>query len=363
MTARTINVSIFHAWLTDGAELAVLDLRPAEDFGHGEPLFATNLPASRVEAEIGRYIPRRAVRTVLADGGDGTATALAARLAAAGWDNLYALEGGIPAWLAQRAETLPTFDTPGVIFSEAVRARESTPVMYVERLADLRRRRADVIVLDSRTVPEYAAGHIPGAVSLPGAELLYRFADLVPSPETEVVVSCAGLPRAILGAQTLIDAGVPNRVSYLHDGTAAWRRAGLDLEAGATRVYRTASRAAVAFAEQHLASLRAARTVPEIDLDTAAAWAADPQRTTYVLDVRTPEEYADGHLEGSLSAEGGQLFGVSHRTIAVRGARVVLVDDSSGIRAATTAHWLARRGFEIAVLRYDFAGAQLGAVA
>lgn len=70
--------------------------------------------------------------------------------------------------------------------------------------------------------------------------------------------------------------------------------------------------------------------------------------------MRTPEEYAAGHLPGSTSAEGGQLLGVAHRTIAVRGARVVLVDDPVGARAAVVAHWLQRRGFEIAILLHDF---------
>lgn len=73
--------------------------------------------------------------------------------------------------------------------------------------------------------------------------------------------------------------------------------------------------------------------------------------------MRTPEEFATGHLEGSLSSEGGQLLGVAYRTIAVRGARVILVDDLLGVRARTVAHWLSRRGFEIALLLHDFAEA------
>lgn len=75
----------------------------------------------------------------------------------------------------------------------------------------------------------------------------------------------------------------------------------------------------------------------------------------YLLDVRTPEEYAAEHVAGSLSSEGGQLLGLSSRTIATRAARLVLIDDADGIRARTVAHWLSRRNFETAILRHPFA--------
>src|SRR6185312_5466357 len=64
----------------------------------------------------------------------------------------------------------------------------------------------------------------------PGAELVHRFADLVPDPDTLVVVSCAGRTRSIICAQSLINAGVPNKVVSLQGGTQAWRLAGLELE-------------------------------------------------------------------------------------------------------------------------------------
>jgi len=363
MSVHSISKQTLIDWLGDGAELAVLDIRPAADVGYASPLFATNLPADRLDAELDRFVPRRAVRTVLVDGGDGTAEAAVERLSRQGWSDLHFLEGGIPAWIAGGIERLPTFDIPGVPFATKVRAERGTPVVSAAELKALRERGEDVIVLDSRTLPEYAREHVPGAVGVPGAELLLRFKDLVPSPATKVLVSCAGLPRAILGAQTLIDAGVPNFVAYLDDGTKGWTAAGLTLETGATRVYGPASEAARRFAADHAERLSEKDGLLFIDRATAEAWRADPGRTTYCLDVRTPEEFAAGHLPGSISSEGGQLLGVAYRTIAVRGARVILVDDLLGVRARTVAHWLRRRGYEIATLLHDFGASQLGAVA
>ncbi len=362
MGTKVISIETFRSWLADGEELAVLDIRDPSVVGYASPLFATNLPTERVLSEIDRFIPRNVVRTVLVDGGNSSGERLVEELKAAGRPNVFALAGGIPAWIAN-GENLPTFDIPGVDFSVAIKNEKNTPVTLVEELKALRDDGEDVIVIDTRTVPEFVRDHVPGAVSVPGAELVLRFKDVVPSESTKVIVSCAGLPRAILGARTLIDAEVPNPVSYLHDGTKAWTQAGWQLETGKTRTYGAATETAREFAREHIKSLGKDDDLQAIDIATARQWAADPERTTYLLDVRTPEEFAEGHFEKSLSSEGGQLLGVAYRTIAVRGARVVLIDDLLGVRARTVAHWLQRRGYEIALLLVDFDASQLSEVA
>ena len=73
------------------------------------------------------------------------------------------------------------------------------------------------------------------------------------------------------------------------------------------------------------------------------------ERTIYRFDVRSPAEYAEGHLAGFRSAPGGQLVQETDWFAPVRGALVVLADDGGG-RAAMTASWLAQMGWEVAVL-------------
>jgi rhodanese-related sulfurtransferase len=359
MSDISIDSQTFAQWLDDGAELAVLDLRAKEDaVSYGQPLFGTNLPADRVLDEIDRAVPRNKVRTVLVDAGDGQGAQLADRLhETRGWNEIYALDGGFPAWL-ESGYASRSFDIPGMDFSLAVKHERNTPVVTVQELKERREKGEDILVIDTRTVPEFTRNHVPGAISVPAAELLLRFTEVAPSASTQIVVSCAGLPRAILGAQTLIDAEVPNNVAYLEDGTAAWRRAGWDLEEGLTARYGPATKTSRAFAREHVERFSTSGEFPQIDLETARAWAADPDRTTYLLDVRTPEEFAAEHIPGTFSSEGGQLLGLSSRTIATRGARIVLIDDLDGIRARTVAHWLSRRKFEIAILRHPFAQAE-----
>ena len=69
------------------------------------------------------------------------------------------------------------------------------------------------------------------------------------------------------------------------------------------------------------------------------------QHTLYLFDVRSPEEYAAGHLHSTVSAPGGQLVQATDSYAGVRNARVVLIDDH-GVRATMTASWLIQMGWQ-----------------
>lgn len=357
MTIRTIHRATLQTWLTTGtpgqsAEFALLDLREEADFAKGQPLFATNLPLRRLSTEIERFVPRRTVTVVLVDQGNGDSAEAAQILDGLGYTDVAILDGGIPGWLSDSPNGLPTFDIAGNIFTVSVADQRGTPPLTIAELQALRAAGEDVIVLDTRTPPEFALSHVPGARNLPGGELLQRFVDFVASPDTHVVVTCAWLARAIIGAQTLISAGVPNRVSYLVQGTRAWVEAGHTLAEGDEETFGPASAAASDFGVQHAQVLAEAAEIEWIGPNAVSAWLDDDRRTTYLLDVRLPEEFVAGHLAGSISSPGGQLLAVSHRTVAVRGARIVLIDDSVGdVRAITTAYWLRQRGWDVRI--YD----------
>ncbi len=83
------------------------------------------------------------------------------------------------------------------------------------------------------------------------------------------------------------------------------------------------------------------------------AWLDDATRTTYLLDVRSREEFEEGHLPGSRHAPGGQLVQATDEYVGVRNARVVLVDPER-VRSVMTASWLNQMGWdEVFVLEPD----------
>jgi rhodanese-related sulfurtransferase len=353
-----IDVATVRRWLGDGGEVAFIDVREDGQHGEGHPLLAINLPYSRLELAIGQLVPRRSCRVVLVDDCDGVADKAAHRLVGLGYGAVHVLEGGIAAWGAQYP-LFPSSNVPSKAFAEIVEHEYGTPAITAAELDRRRRAGEKIVVLDSRPLDEYARFHVPGAITCPGAELVLRVADLVPELDATIVVSCAGRTRGIIGAQSLLTAGIPNPIMSLEGGTQAWRLAGLDLETGMTTELRPASAAAIAAAQRRAAGVAARFGVRSIDAATLAAWRGDSdRRTTYLLDVRTPDEFAAGHLPGSVSAPGGQLVQAIDRWVATRGARLVLIDEI-GARAVMTAQWLMQMGWDAVVLDHPFDGQEL----
>src|SRR4029079_11367850 len=225
-----------------------------------------------------------------------------------------------------------------------------TPSIAADELDRLIRAGTDMVVLDSRPFDEYQRVSIPTAVNVPGAELALRIRDLAPSPQTLVVVNCAGRTRSIIGAQSLINAGVPNKVVALRNGTMGWTLAGLACESGKARRAPTVSPAGLAWAKSAAAGVAARFGITRIDRATLERWRADGGRTLYLLGVRDPGEYAAGHVAGALSAPGGQLVQATDQYVGTLGARIVLVDDAE-VRAVMTASWLRQMGWaDVSVL-------------
>jgi rhodanese-related sulfurtransferase len=204
---------------------------------------------------------------------------------------------------------------------------------------------ADLVVVDSRPFDEYSRMSIPTATNVPGAELVFRIRDIALSPDTLVVVNCAGRTRSIIGAQSLIDAGVPNRVVALRNGTMGWNLAGLVCDTGKDRRAPEPSADGLAWATSAAGDMMRRHGVARIDARTLGNFFSErDHRSLYLLDVRDPPEYAAGHVAGALSAPGGQLVQATDQYVGTLGARVVLVDDKF-VRAAMTACWLRRMGW------------------
>ncbi|MGE8315612.1 MAG: rhodanese-like domain-containing protein, partial [Pseudomonas putida] len=330
-------------------ELALIDVREEDPFAQEHPLFTANIPLSKLELEIFARVPRRDTRITVYDDGEGLANKAAERLVALGYSDVALLEGGLAGWRAAGGELFRDVNVPSKAFGELVESVRHTPSLAAEQVQALLDDKADVVVLDARRFDEYQTMSIPGGISVPGAELVLRVAELAPSPATQVIVNCAGRTRSIIGTQSLVNAGIPNPVAALRNGTIGWTLAGQTLAHGQERRFADVSDNTRADAAQRARNVADRAGVLRLEQQALAAWRADTRRTTYLFDVRTPEEYVHGHLPGSRSVPGGQLVQETDHVASVRGARIVLVDDD-GVRANMSASWLAQMGWEVAVL-------------
>lgn len=332
--------------IVSDAEFALVDVREQGAFARSHLLFAVCMPLSRLELLVGDLVPRRNTRLVLVDGGDGDALATRAhrRLTELGYTDAVVLEGGVAAWQAAGLEVFSGVNVPSKAFGEFVEKSCGTPRLAATEVKAMLDAGRDMVIVDSRPFDEYHRMNIPSATDMPGAELAWRIHDLAPDPDTFVVVNCAGRTRSIIGAQSLINAGIPNPVAALEDGTMGWHLAGLELERGSTREAAPPSAAGQRKALAAASRVAARFGVETVSPGTVEAWLGDSGRTTYLLDVRSPAEYAAGHLPGYRNAPGGQLVQATDEYVAVRNATLVLADDV-GVRATMTASWLVQMGW------------------
>jgi rhodanese-related sulfurtransferase len=358
---RTIDRCVYHTGMLTPDALAdlmagdtphaVLDVRERGAYERGHVFRSTSLPRRQLETRLPGLVTAPATPIAVLDA-DGTLAPLAAAtITAMGYEDVRVLDGGLATWRKSGRPVVQGVNVPSKVFGERALHQMKTPQIPPHELARRIERGDDMVIVDARTVEEYTRGCIPGAVSVPGAELVPRIAELVERPETTIVVHCGGRTRSYIGAESLRRMRLPNPVVALENGTMGWELAGLTLERGATR-----SAPAPGPRSRALAETTARRVAVEDGLRSVGAayvrrlWADRARRNVYLVDVRTSDEYAAGHVEGAVWAPGGQAVQATDDYFAVRGASFVFVCDG-GARAVMTAAWFQRMGFpDVAVL-------------
>jgi rhodanese-related sulfurtransferase len=352
---NTIEASALKAEIHQAAkgerELALLDIREHGQYGGGHPFFAVSCPYSVLELRAPVLVPRRTAPVVIFDDDDGVAGLAAAALGRIGYGDVRVLKGGAPGWKAAGFTLYQGVNLPSKTFGELVEIACHTPSITAAELHRMQSDGDNMILLDGRTPKEYANFNIPGGISCPNAELPLRFDELVQDPDTTVVINCAGRTRSIIGAQTLIDFGVSQKVVALENGTQGWALIDLELEHGANRFApNTLSADAMTAAKARADTLVEAHGIAFVEHDTLADWLNDATRTTYLIDVRSTEEFEAGHLPGACHAPGGQLVQAADLSVGVHGSRIVVCDDNE-VRAVMAAHWLKQMGRDVYVLK------------
>jgi len=361
---RFISPQQLRKILKDDLEYALLDVRERKPFSREHLLKSSCVPLSRLELLIGELIPRRSVQIFVI--GEGTTDRYrldertARRLAELGYSNVLVMEGGVTAWREAGFELFSGVGAYSKAFGEWVAEKYRTPHISPQEKQDLAVKGKKLIIIDCRPKPEYNRMTIPGSINAPGADLVYRIYEAVKDDSSLILVHCAGRTRSIIGAQSLVNAGLPNQVAALENGTMGWQLAGYQLEYGQTREIPIPSAAALEKARQSADRLAQRFGVRKINLDTLLKWQAEAeQRTLYVIDVRLPEEYAAGHWDGSRNVQGGQLVQATDEYISVFNARIVLLDDTE-VRATVTASWLIQMGWgDVFVLEHGISNLPL----
>lgn len=364
---RQISSAELRALLKGGGEIALMDAREEGAFSKEHIFLGSCIPLSHMEMRAPALIPRKTVPVVVTDGGpkdNGLAERAAARLGQMGYTDASVLTGGVAGWRAEGHEVFSGVNVPSKAFGEFVEHYYDTPRVAAAELQAMKDRGEDIVILDSRPMDEFHRMSIPGGVDCPGAELVYRVGTMAPDPSTTVVVNCAGRTRSIIGSQSLINAGIPNRVMALKDGTMGWELAGLTCARGENEHAPAPEGETLEQAKARAAAVAERFGVPSVDAATVDAWRGEADRTLFLLDVRTGAEFEAGHWPGARHAPGGQVVQATDEFVGVKGGRIVLCDGPDGVRATMTASWLIQLGHaDVHVLAGDPPSPETGPVA
>ena len=361
---KTITPKQLYRLILTDTEFALIDVREQGEFATSHILTACCVPLSAMEILMPEMVPRQDTMIVLVGDCFSSRHNLLHRAATClyelGYRNISLLDGGIESWQNSGYLLFSGINTLSKAFGEFVEATYKTPridATSLKRKIDLDEK---ILIFDARPAEEFRRVSIPGALNVPGAELLYRFFELVRDPDVQVVINCAGRTRSIIGAQSLINAGVPNSVMALENGTMGWHLAGFELDSDRTDVLPGPSEASLLAAARCAQGVAKRYGVKVVERKKVLEWQKDTNsKNLYLLDVRSPEEFVGGHLIGSKNAPGGQLVQATDDYVAVRNARLVLVDDNE-IRATMTASWLIQMGWrDIFVLSGGIGGMNL----
>ncbi|KAJ5618332.1 hypothetical protein N7528_006975 [Penicillium herquei] len=337
-----------HHWV-NRKEIALLDVREEGPYAESHPLFALSVPVSEIETKLPALVPRLSAPIVVYDDDENYVHRAATRILNLGYTDVAILEGGLSGY-ALVGEVYRDVNVPSKAFGELVESINHTPSLPAQEVKDLLEKDSKAVILDARRFEEFNTMCIPRGRSCPGGELLYRVLEAAPSPDTTVIVNCAGRTRSIIGTQSLVNSRIPNKVFALRNGTIGWTLEGLKVDTGKTARAEPPSPESLQKARQFAESWATHVGVPVIDTEKLNQLTAGHEtRTVHMLDVRDPEEYALGHPTGFANAPGGQLVQATDEWVGVRGAQIVLYD-TDGVRARMTGTWLLQLGWDVYVL-------------
>ena len=345
---NTISPQSLDALLKGSSQFALIDVRETGEYNNAHIPGASLIPRRVLESQIADAVPHRDTPIALCDDDARRATLAAATLERLGYSNVSALDGGINRWVTQEYPTEWGVNVPSKDFGEKVEVVHHVPEIDAVELRERIESGEEIVILDTRTPEEYRRLCIPGGRSVPGAELALRITDIAKdlSDDATVVINCAGRTRSIIGTRVLQRMGMPNVVG-LKNGTAGWSLAGYSLESGADRLELPApSQEGIAAAEAYADRLVEEDGVRYMDIDgLLALMARRSDETVYLVDVRTEQEYAGGHIPGFRWFPGGQAVQRSDEVAVVKNCPIVFCCDGRA-RAAVTASWYRQMGHE-----------------
>ena len=353
-----ITPETVRSWISDKEEVAFIDVREIGQHTNGHPFFSISIPYSLFEFNIKILVPNKQTRVILIDNNNGISDLVYNIAHQMGYSNISIIEGGVEEWVSAGYKLFDGINVPSKSFGELIEKYFHTPSITAKELAQKQKNNENYIVIDGRPFLEYNKMSIPKSICCPNAELFYRVSSYIKDINTEIIINCAGRTRSIIGAQTLIDFGIKNKVKALENGTQGWFLSELSLEHNKNKYLEVLPNdLEIQQLQNKVLKLTNDLNIDLIDLKKAQELIIDKKKSTFIFDVTTSKTISitPGTI---MNVPGGQLIQATDKYIGVWKATVILVDDGDLIRAGTTSFWLKKMGYEVYILKEGLLKAQ-----
>ena len=343
-----IHAETLKSWLSDKDEIAFIDVREIGQHTKGHPFFSISIPYSLFELNLEILIPNKKTKMILLDQNDGISILAYKAATLIGYSNIFILEEGVNGWINSGYKLFDGINVPSKSFGELIEKHFHTPSITAKELNEKQKNNENCIVIDGRPFDEYQNMSIPNSICCPNGELAYSVSSHVKDINTEIIINCAGRTRSIIGAQTLIDLGISNKVKALENGTQGWFLSDLcldhnkidflDVRPDDTELKKI---------QNKIFKLLIKHSINLIDFSKAQELILDKNKSTFIFNVTNSNK----NMNSIRHVPGGQLVQATDKYIGVWKATVILVDDGDLIRAGTTAIWLKKMGYQVHVLK------------
>ena len=353
-----ITPETVRSWISDKEEVAFIDVREIGQHTNGHPFFSISIPYSLFEFNIKILVPNKQTRVILIDNNNGISDLVYNIAHQMGYSNISIIEGGVEEWVSAGYKLFDGINVPSKSFGELIEKYFHTPSITAKELAQKQKNNENYIVIDGRPFLEYNKMSIPKSICCPNAELFYRVSSHIKDMNTEIIINCAGRTRSIIGAQTLINFGIKNKVKALENGTQGWFLSELSLEHNKNKYLEfLPNDIEIQQLQNKVLKLTNNLNIDLIDLKKAQELIIDKKKSTFIFDVTTSKTIST--KPGTImNVPGGQLIQATDKYIGVWKATVILVDDGDLIRAGTTSFWLKKMGYEVYILKEGLLKAQ-----
>ena len=353
-----ITPETVRSWISDKEEVAFIDVREIGQHTNGHPFFSISIPYSLFEFNIKILVPNKQTRVILIDNNNGISDLVYNIAHQMGYSNISIIEGGVEEWVSAGYKLFDGINVPSKSFGELIEKYFHTPSITAKELAQKQKNNENYIVIDGRPFLEYNKMSIPKSICCPNAELFYRVSSHIKDMNTEIIINCAGRTRSSIGAQTLINFGIKNKVKALENGTQGWFLSELSLEHNKKKYLEVLPNDIETQQLQNkVLKLTNDLNIDLIDLKKAQELIIDKKKSTFIFDVTTSKTISN--KPGTImNVPGGQLIQATDKYIGVWKATVILVDDGDLIRAGTTSFWLKKMSYEVYILKEGLLKAQ-----